>query len=70
MLFPIMLSHPRSWDMTDIIIAVVVLAAICGIAYLAIQWFEIQIPAVVWKILGIVFIAFIAIIAIRFLLTL
>lgn len=47
-----------------------IIAAICGIAYAALNYFGVQIPPIVLKIIGIVLVAALAIIAVRFLLSL
>lgn len=59
-----------SWGIGEIIIAVIVIAAIVGIMYVALQQFGVQIPPWAIKIFWIVVCAFVAIIAIKFLLSL
>lgn len=58
------------WSIGDILIAVVVIAACAGILYAALQYFEVVIPPVVVKIFWICVIACVAILAIRFVLSL
>ena len=70
MSYPILLGHPYTWGLTEILIAIVVFAAAIGIVYLALQYFGVEIPPVVVKIFWIVVIAFVAIVGIRFVLTL
>lgn len=59
-----------AWSLGDIIIAIVIIAAVVGIAYLALQYFGVTIPPIFLRIIGIVIVCVIAIVAIRFLLTL
>ncbi len=59
-----------TWGVGDFLIAIVVLAACFGIAYLALQYFGVTIPAIVYRIFWIVVIAVVAILAIRFVLSL
>jgi hypothetical protein len=58
------------WGFADIIIAIIVIAAVVAILYYALSWFGIQIPPVVQKIGWILVVAVIAILAVRFLLSL
>lgn len=62
--------NPGGWTIGEIVIAIIVIAAICGIAYAALNYFGVQIPPIVLKIIGIVLVAALAIIAVRFLLSL
>lgn len=59
-----------TWTLGEILIAIVVVGAVVGIVYLALQFFGVSVPPVVVKIFWIVVIAVVAIIAIRFLLAL
>lgn len=61
--------YQLTWSFPQIIIAIIVIAAIIGIALIAIREFGVEIPAFVWRIFWIVVAAFCAIVAIRFLLT-
>lgn len=60
----------RGWGIVEIVIAIIVIAAVVGIMYIALQQFGVVIPPFVVKIFWIVVCAVIAILAIRFLLTL
>jgi hypothetical protein len=58
------------WGIVDFIIAVIVIAACVGILYVAMDVMGVAIPAWAIHILWIVLVAVVAIIAIRFLVTL
>lgn len=58
------------WTFGNIVIAVIVIAGIIGIALVACRVAGIVIPNWVWQILGIVAVVVIAVIAIKFLLSL
>lgn len=59
-----------SWSLGEILIAVVVLAAIVAIVYAALQYFSVSIPPVVVRIFWILVVAVLAILAVKFLLSL
>ncbi len=59
-----------SWGIGDIVIAIVIIAAVVGVMYVALQQFGVTIPPFIVKIFWIVVAAIIAIVAIRFILTL
>ncbi len=63
-------SIGAGWSFGGIMIAIIVVLAVLGIAYAVVKYFGIPVPQVVWTILGIVLVAALAIIAIRFLLSL
>ncbi len=54
------------WSMTDLAIFFVVLAIIIGIVVIVVRQAGIQIPQWVWQIAGLVILAVVAILAIRF----
>ncbi len=59
------------WDLQTMLIAIIIIAACCAVVYLVLtQGFDIKIPPWVIKVLWICIGAFIAIVAIRFLLSL
>ncbi len=64
------LAPVNSWGLAEWFIAVIVLAAVVGITKLSMQYFGIEVPDILWKIVAIVVVAAFAIIAIRFLLSL
>lgn len=55
----------RAWSIGDIAIAVVVIAAIVALVYVALRQFGVSIPAWVIQILWIIAVAFVVIFAIR-----
>ncbi len=59
-----------TWGFGEILVAVVIIAAIVAVAYVALQHFGIVIPPVIITIFWICVVAALAILAIRFLLTL
>lgn len=59
-----------SWGIGEIVIAIIVVAAILGILFVALKEFGIVIPPWVWRIIAIVFCAALCILAVRFLLSL
>lgn len=64
------LAPVNTWGLVEWFIFVIVIAAACGIVYLALEYFGIKIPPIFLRILGIVLVAAFAIMAIRFLLSL
>lgn len=58
------------WGIGHVLIAIIVIAAVVGITYAALKEFGVAIPAVVIKIFWIVVVAALAILAIKFLLSL
>lgn len=56
---------PAGWTFGSIAIAVVIIGAVCGIVYVAMRSFGIAIPPWVVNIFWIVVVAFVAIAAIR-----
>jgi hypothetical protein len=58
------------YSLGQIAIWLVIALAICGIVYAAAQYFEVTIPPILVKLVGIVIVAALAILAIRFLLSL
>jgi hypothetical protein len=59
-----------TWTLENWFVAIIIVAAVVGIVYLALQYFGVEIPPIVLRIIGIVIVAAIAIIAVRFLFTL
>lgn len=59
-----------AWGIGDVAIAIVIIAAIVAIMYVALRVFGVAIPSWVIQIFWIVVVAIVAIIAIRFVLTL
>lgn len=55
-----------TWGVTDFLIAVVIIAACVGITIVALRYFGVIIPQIVIYIFWICVVAFVAIIAIRF----
>lgn len=67
----VVVAGPRGgWGIGEIVIAVIVIAAVVGVMYVALQQFGVSIPPFVVKIFWIVIAAIVAILAIRFILTL
>lgn len=64
------ISSASTWGIEDWFIFAVILAAVVGITYLALQYFGIAVPPIFLRIVGIVVVAAFAILAIRFLFTL
>ncbi len=60
----------RGWSFGEILVAVVILAACIGIVYVAMRQFGVSIPAWAVQIFWIVVVAVVAILAIRFVLSL
>jgi hypothetical protein len=58
----------RAWGFGEIAIAVIVALAVIGIVIVATRVMGVPIPQWVWQIIGIVVVACVAIVAIRFLL--
>lgn len=56
---------PMNWGVAEIAIAVVIVAAIVGLVYVALKQFDVPIPAWVAHVLWIVVVAFVVIAAIR-----
>lgn len=59
------LRDVATWGIVDFIKAVVIIAAILGIAYLALQYFEVTIPPILIKIFWIVVVCLVALVAIN-----
>ena len=66
----IALAPVNTWGIVEWFVFIIIIAAVCGITYLALQHFGITIPPIFLRILGIVLVAAFAILAIRFLLSL
>jgi hypothetical protein len=63
-------GHALGWSMADILIFVIVFVAIFSVAYVALSHFKFVVPSAVVTIFWICVLAFVAVVAIRFLLTL
>ncbi len=63
-------AGPGAWGITEIIIAVIVIAACIGILFVALRQFGVAIPGFAVQIFWICVCAFVAILAIRFVLSL
>lgn len=60
----------RVWSVGDIAVAVIVLLAVLAIVVIFVRSSGIPVPAWVWQILGVVICAALAVVAIRFVLSL
>ena len=60
----------NTWGLVEWFVFIIIIAAVCGITYAALQHFGVTIPPIFLRILGIVLVAAFAILAIRFLLSL
>jgi uncharacterized membrane protein len=59
-----------TWSILDYLVFAIIVAAVVGITYAALQYFGIEVPSVVQRIVLIVAVAAFAILAIRFLFSL
>jgi hypothetical protein len=59
-----------TWGIQEWFVFIIVLAAVIGIVYLALQYFGIEVPTIIWRIILIVIVAAVAIMAVRFLFSL
>lgn len=64
------LQRVETWGFGEWIIAIIVIGSILGIAFLVLQYNEITVPPIILRIFMIVLIAAVAIVAVRFLLSL
>lgn len=62
--------NPGAWSIGDIVIAIVIIAAVVAVMYIALRQFGVAIPPWVIQIFWVVVVAVVAILAIRFLLSL
>lgn len=60
----------RTWALEDWFVAIIVLAAVVGIVLAVLNYFNVPVPPIVLRIVGIVLVAALAIVAVRFLFTL
>lgn len=67
MLFALWSGPMHTWGIADIAIAIVVILAIVGLVFVAVREFQIPIPQWFIHVLCIVAVAFVVILAIRFL---
>jgi hypothetical protein len=65
----IVLAQATGYSIGQIAILIVVLLAVCGLVLVATRQFGIQIPAWLMQVLGIVVVAFVVIVAIKFVLS-
>lgn len=56
----------RTWSISELAIAIVIIAAIVGLVYVALRQFGVAIPAWVVQVFWIVAVAIVVILAIRF----
>lgn len=66
----IALAPVATWGFGDIIIAIIIVAAVLGVMYIALQQFGVAIPVWLVRIIVICIVAVVAICAVRFLLSL
>ena len=59
-----------TWSILDYLVFAIIVAAVVGITYAALQYFGIEVPSVIQRIVLIVAVAAFAILAIRFLFSL
>lgn len=65
------LGQAPSWvALGGILIAIIIIAALAAVAFAVLQYMEIGVPPVIWRIFWIVIVAALAIVAVRFLLSL
>ncbi len=62
--------NTHTWTLGGIVKAVIIVAALVGIVYVALTWFEISIPPPLARIFWICVVAFLALVAVEFLLSL
>ena len=65
-----LLAQVSGYSLGQLLIAIIVVAACLGIVIVAVRAFGLQIPDWVWSILGIIAVAVVAILALRFVLSL
>lgn len=57
------------WSIGSLAIAVIVIAAIIAVVFIAVRAFGLPIPQWVWQIIGVIIVAFVCIFAIRLLMS-
>ncbi len=67
---PMLFAQLHGWSMADLAIWIVVLVVVFGIVVIVIRQAQIPIPSWIWQILGLVLIAIVAILAIKFVVSL
>jgi hypothetical protein len=60
----------RGWGLGEMLVAVIVIAAVLGITYVAVKAMGLPVPAWTWQIVGILIVAVVAVFAIRVVLSL
>lgn len=60
------LAPVGTWGIVEWLICIIIVCAAIGITRLALQYFGVEVPAIIWRIAMICVIAVIAIIAIKF----
>ncbi len=55
----------RGWSIGELAVAIVIIAAVCALVYVALKQFGVSIPAWVQQVIWIVVVAFVVIVAIR-----
>ena len=68
LVFSQVLGSPRTWGFGDIMVAIIIVAAVICITWLALRHFGVEIPQIAVQIFWIVVVAFLAVLAIKFLL--
>ncbi len=68
-MIPLIAVGVGGWSITEIIVTVIIIAAVIGVMYIALNQFGIKIPPWAVQIFWIVVVAFVAIFAIRLLMT-
>lgn len=64
------MHHGAGWSLGDLLVAVVIVVAVLSVAYVALTHFKVPVPPAVVTIFWICVLAFVAVVAIRFLLSL
>lgn len=65
-----LLAQVSGYSFGQILIAIIIVAACLGVTLVAVRAMGLEIPAWVWSILGIIAVAVVAILALRFVLSL
>ena len=61
-----MMFAALSYSLVEIAIAVVIVAAICGLVFIALRQFQVPVPPWIWHVFWIIVVAVVIIFAIRF----
>lgn len=60
---------PAGWSIGQIAIAVILIAAIVAVVFIAVRAFGLPIPQWVWQVIGVLIVAFVCILAVRLLMS-